>query len=221
MICVSDRGDTEYVVTHMRPSSSHNLHSHSAKDKNGALPLQEKTFTLQPVQHRRQVEFSNHVHMHDLEHDFMYRNTYSNSKDDESTITDSRDIRETEINFLNNDLTRDLESNNLNSVGCHLTHVSVTVPGSTHTTDTRYKDAGHQRMGVGRRSERTRSNNRPPSPEMDCRMSDISNSDGESVSNRKFKAIKNIDPGKMFGSWNKVLAIITQHNYIDAIHSQF
>lgn len=115
--------------------------------------------------------------------------------DDDSTLTDTRDIRETEINFLNNNLTRDLDSKNLESLGCHLTRVNVTVPGATKTTDTvRYNDAGYKKSAGSGRSQDVLSK----SLEIDGRMSEMSNSDGESVQNKKLKAIKNIDPGTFF-----------------------
>ena len=167
----------------------------SKKSKHGVNSLQERTFNVQPVQNRRQVEFSNRVHIQEsngVGNGFMNRN-YHYPTEEQSTLTDSKDIRETEINFLNNDLTRDLESKKFESLGCHLTRVNVTVPGSTGTTNTvKYSDAGHKKGGI---SGKTQTLGAYGSPDMDGRMSDMSNSDGESVQNRKFKAIKNIDPG--------------------------
>ncbi|KAH3795283.1 hypothetical protein DPMN_148832 [Dreissena polymorpha] len=78
---------------------------------------------------RRRNMFSDHVHLRS-NHNTVNNGYHLDSSEEQSTLTNSRDIRETEINFLNNNLTRNLHA--LSSDDRGLTHVSVTVPGATN-----------------------------------------------------------------------------------------
>lgn len=193
MRSVSDKASVEEKVSGVRGSHLEDPDINSGpsgKHRHAPPHLQEKTFTVQPAKYKKHVEFSNHVQKTNGADDNGYLNHNLNyNPEGESTLTDSRDIRETEIHFLNNNLTQDLDSNSVDRRGCQLTRVNVTVPGSTRPAEVvGYSNAGH------RNAIRPQFVN-AESPVMDGRMSDMSNSDGESVQNRKFKAIKNIDAG--------------------------
>lgn len=121
-----------------------------------------------------------------------------------STLTDSRDIRETEIHFLNNNLTqseRDKDVRWSQQTRSKLTHVSVTVPGSTNTmSSTKYTaaDLGHNGPGHGAKPHFLDliSDNQQLDRDRKESVSDHSYSDSESSKGRRFKTnLKNIDPG--------------------------
>ena len=121
-----------------------------------------------------------------------------------STLTDSRDIRETEINFLNNNLTqsqREVDVRWSEQPRSKLTHVSVTVPGSINTmSSTKYSaaDLGHNVAGLGSKPHFLDliSDNQHIDHDRKESISDHSHSDSESSRGRRFKAsLKNIDPG--------------------------
>ena len=126
------------------------------------------------------------------------------SPDAHSTLTDSRDIRETEINFLNNNLTGSQREPDVRSKRSKLTHVSVTVPGSHYTmSSTKYTaaDLANNAAGPGPGTAGQKSHfldliSDNQLVDHDKSVSDHSHSDSESSRGRRFKAsLKNIDPG--------------------------
>jgi hypothetical protein len=124
----------------------------------------------------------------------MESNFRDNLISDQSTLTTSREIRETEINFLNNNLTRDYDPQQGNDIGTRLTHVSVKVPGSTKTATSSYNGAGTHKSGSNKKSHFL--DLVSESPDMDGRGTDCSQSDSESGRGRRFKGnIKHIGAG--------------------------
>ncbi|XP_052223990.1 centrosome-associated protein 350-like [Dreissena polymorpha] len=188
----------------IRKKSSTRKQEHKAANtrvKPQSLQLQEKKYgnhdnldqghsLRNKVTGNRHVEFSDHVHVRS-NHNTVNNGYHLDSSEEQSTLTNSRDIRETEINFLNNNLTRNLHA--LSSDDRGLTHVSVTVPGATNQ-----KTAFSSRSGSNRKSGADPKSQFldlvSESPEMDGRISDASHSDSESGRSRKFKGIKNLDP---------------------------
>ena len=114
-----------------------------------------------------------------------------------STLTNSRDIRETEIHFLNNNLTQSERDNDVRwsqPPKSKLTHVSVTVPGSTNTmSSTKYTAADLPHNGAHFLD--LISDNQHVDHDKKESVSDHSYSDSESSRGRRFKPLKNIDPG--------------------------
>lgn len=145
----------------------------------------------------RHVEFSEHVRYRENRVGLDNGYTGSNYRDilpsDQSTLTNSRDIRETEINFLNNNLTRDCDSHHANDAATQLTHVSVTVPGSTKTAASGYSGTGAHKSGSTKKSRFL--DLVSESPEMDGRNTDCSQSDSESGRSRRFKGNIKLGPG--------------------------
>ncbi|KAK3594699.1 hypothetical protein CHS0354_001651 [Potamilus streckersoni] len=121
----------------------------------------------------------------------------------DSTLIDSRDIRETDIRFLNNNLTQDLDVRWQHNAGPRLTHVSVTVPGSskTMTTSTRYStsETAHNAISTMPKESRQRildliASQRDADRRRTADNSSESFSDSETAITKKFKGgIKNID----------------------------
>lgn len=184
---------------------------HPSKKRQANLQLQEKKYEREPTRSRvcsrsarsvndRHVEFSDHVRYRDnrvgLGNGYMDVNHRDTLQSDQSTLTNSRDIRETEINFLNNNLTRDYDTHLGYDAGNRLTRVSATVPGTSRptTASSGYSSAGTQKTGSNKKSHFL--DLVSESPEMDGRTSDCSQSDSESGRGRRFKGnIKHIGPG--------------------------
>ncbi|XP_052789216.1 centrosome-associated protein 350-like isoform X3 [Mya arenaria] len=187
-----------------KPSSSKEAGSNglaSLKKKSAPpIQLQEKKYGTHDGQshktrgvNSRHVEFSDHVRVRETrDKNGRLNNGYSDPRiggsllEEQSTLTNSRDIRETEINFLNNNLTRDFEPTRRTGVESGLTHVSVTVPGSSRHSTKSVNSAGSRKSRF--------LDLVPESADMDGRISDTSHSDSESGRGRKFKGIKSLDP---------------------------
>ena len=153
----------------------------------------------------KRVEFSDRLERQENHMDRNYgipERPYSPSA--HSTLTDSRDIRETEINFLNNNLTqshREADVRWSEQPRSKLTHVSVTVPGSTNgMSSTKYPaaDLGLNPAGTGSKQHFLDliSDNQHIDHDRRENLSDQSYSDSDSGRGRRFRAsLKNIDPG--------------------------
>ena len=212
-----DRANKQENRQKKSKSSYSNHVSHSDRHKQQPLHLQEKNYDrpsyISGSGHRnvndRHVEFSDRVKVREnttenhYGYSFRDKRSHDLTPDAHSTLTDSRDIRETEINFLNNNLTQDIDADEqfrASNPVARLTHVSVTVPGSGRVNSV---TSGHNSAGTQQRpkpgshfldmiSENSNS-------EIDGRVSDNSQSDTESSKGRRFKAdIRNIDPGRCF-----------------------
>ena len=167
------------------------------------LKLREKNYNTDRApsssrdQREKRVEFSDRVVGSENHMDRTYgipERPYSPNA--HSTLTDSRDIRETEINFLNNNLTQSERDNDLRwpqPGRSKLTHVSVTVPGPTNTmSSTKYTAANLVHGSKPHFLDLISDNVDHDKKET---VSDHSYSDGESSRGRRFKPLKNIDPG--------------------------
>jgi len=189
-------------------SSSRDAASSNSPTKKKSAPssiqLQEKKYNNHSdrghqgqgrIVNGRHVEFSEHVRVRDnharLDNGYADNGGYG-ATDEQSTLTNSRDIRETDIRFLNNNLTRDFETQKRLGKETGLTYVSAKVPGATFKpkSKTRITD-----RNIGEAAE------------MDGRVSDASHSDSESGKARKFKGLKNLDPGTIF--FIKKLFVVT------------
>lgn len=168
--------------------------SNSSKKKRVDIQLREKKYDPElrkaPGSRNaldRRVEFSDQIRYqdrHGLDNGFI-GDKRDNISGDQSTFTNSRDIRETEINFLNNDLTRDYDPR-LES-GPRLTHVDIKVAGGS-----RINSVGAPESGSNKKSRFL--DIVSESPDMDGQPSDCS--DSESAKGRRFKGnILNIGAG--------------------------
>ena len=137
-----DDGEEREKPVKSAPKSQSNHAGQSSKPKQTNFHLQEKKYSTsdrqkssRPVKDKH-VEFSETVGFRENNVNYGGNRIRQLIPEDQSTLTDSRDIRETEIRFLNNNLTQDIELDEngprINELGPRLTHVSVSVPSTTH-----------------------------------------------------------------------------------------
>ncbi|KAL4219358.1 hypothetical protein ACF0H5_021938 [Mactra antiquata] len=188
-------------------SKSHDKHAANAgKKKRVDLQLREKKYEAEPRKVPgtrntvdRRVEFSDQLHFQDLRYGLdngvIGDTICDNLSNDQSTFTNSRDIRETEINFLNNDLTCDTDPRLDPSQ--RLTHVDIKITGGSRLQSSAVNNIGGPESGTGKRSHFL--DIVSENPDMEGQPSDCSHSDSESSKGRRFKGNRlNIGAGE----WN-------------------